>query len=190
MNSRTEEILNQLARVKAQLQQLEAEAKTLMVEAVIIGDLPKKFEAEPGVMTLATRQNWTVRDNDAVIKEIGIDLFKKYAKISYTGIQSAGGESAVAALHGNGAMIKGADSIYYQLKVSEEWQNLLSGSIGCPGAEKELASQKLEKSLITSLKKSCGEDLSLGRTASLTQMDSLCQSRRLGGKRNQFYSRR
>lgn len=112
-----------LANLKQQIKKLEAEATK--VQACIFDNQEdpknplKKVEIKKGVaLCLTCRDNWSKPNNEAAIKEIGMDSFLKHASITKTGIQKAGGEKAVANMVSADELRVTSTTKYYSIKKS------------------------------------------------------------------------
>jgi len=101
MNAPLKGKYTRLANLKVQIKKLEAEAKRVqecIFEQQEDPDFPvKKVQtSKDTALCLTCRDNWSKPNNEAAINEIGMDSFLKYATITKTGINKAGGEKAVA----------------------------------------------------------------------------------------------
>lgn len=112
-----------LANLKQQIKKLETEASGVQTWIFDHQEDPKepikKVEISKGVnLCLTCRDNWSKPNNEAAIKEIGMDSFLKHASITKTGVNKAGGEKAVAAMVEADELKVTSVTKYYSLKKS------------------------------------------------------------------------
>jgi len=118
MTSTEKAKLTRLGNLKMEMAKLEKEMKKVQEWIFThLEDPPKKFELKNGKsLCLSHRDNWSKPDNQKVAKEIGKDVFMKYATITKTNIAKARGEQAVSALVDKGILEITSTTRYYSLK--------------------------------------------------------------------------
>lgn len=112
--------LNKLARLKLQYKELEAEIDALTKE--LFPNAEKKTETPYGTLVREERVNWSVPDNDSLIRETDLTskMFINLAKIAGGNIKKALGEVKFAKAVKSGLVVQGSPSRYFKLNKPKE----------------------------------------------------------------------
>jgi len=106
----TEEIFDEMAKLKIKMKKLEEQYKNYEAEA--LEKYNKKFIHKNGTFTPTARDCYSM-DNCAIAKTMGMASFKEHAKISKTGIEKGIGKKGFEKLLKDGSVVHTNTVEYY-----------------------------------------------------------------------------
>ena len=109
--------LIRLAQLKSQMKELEKEVKELQEKILAKSSTPEKFETDFGVLKIETRRNYSIPDNNELIKKSSItkEIFINTATISMTKVKTICGDAGFVNLIEEGVIEEKDPTRFFKL---------------------------------------------------------------------------